>query len=227
MKAHAFVRKRNVLLFAPLSFVVFACNVAPPDETSATATSAVYAGELLSPARVGQAARAAGVPCGDRLVLAVAVAFGESEGYVRASHYNDFDGSVDRGLWQINSKYWPMYGESCVYDAACNAKAMAAISNNGASWTPWLAYTNGRYQQFMSQGREGAAAACNGTTGTGAPTSGAAPSGGATCAELGYVGKCFGEKLVWFENGVCRRVDCAARGQTCGWDGANGYNCVK
>lgn len=219
MKAHAFVR--NAVSFSGLfALLLVACSAASPGEESASSTSAIYAGDLLTPARVAQVARDAGVPCGDRLVLAVAVAFGESEGYTRASHYNDFDGSVDRGLWQINSKAWPMYGEACVYDAACNAKAMVAISNGGASWSPWLAYTNGRYQQFIARAREGAAAVC--ATGGTSTTSG---TGAMSCDELGYEGRCFGDTLVWLENGRCLIVDCAARKKTCGLDGANGNNC--
>jgi hypothetical protein len=125
-----------------------------------------------------------------------------------------------------------MYGESCVYDPACNAKAMVAISNGGSSWTPWLAYTNGRYQQFMSKGREGANAACNGTTSTGPSTTDTggdtnATSSKASCADLGYDGKCVGDVSIWSEDGRCRVRDCGGEGKTCGHISASvGYGCL-
>jgi hypothetical protein len=223
-------------LIASLVALTAACSASPPDETEARATSAVYAGELLTPATVARHARAAGVPCGERLVLAVAVAWGESEGYTRATHYNAFDGSTDRGIWQINSKVWSMYSEACVFDPACNAKAMAAISNNGASWTPWLAYTNGRYAQFMEKGREGENAACNGAGAsdpspsnggsTNVPT-GASGGSGASCAELGYDGECVGDVSIWSENGQCRVRDCGGEGKTCGHISSSvGWGCL-
>jgi hypothetical protein len=216
------------LVFAAgcFSATITACSSTPPEEADERSSSAVYAGELLTPATVARHARNAGVPCGERLVLAVAVAWGESEGYTRATHYNAFDGSTDRGIWQINSKVWHMYSESCVFDPACNARAMADISNKGASWSHWLAYTNGRYAQFMEKGREGENAACNGATGD--PTPEAPGNGrGASCAELGYDGECVGDVSIWSENGQCRVRDCGGEGKTCGHiSSAAGWGCL-
>lgn len=223
--------------FLASSIVVVAACDAPPGEETSNATSAqgTYAGERLSPTRVGQLARDAGVPCGEKLVLAVAVAWGESEGYTRAEHWNP--DSVDRGLWQINSRWWPQYSH-CVWEPTCNARAMAEISNYGSSWSHWLAYTNGRYQQFMAQGREGAAGACNGSSGgsagssTGGSTGGSSgsSSGGAagSCSELGYEGKCEGDVSIWSDNdGSCKVRDCAGEGKTCGHiSSAVGYGCL-
>jgi hypothetical protein len=87
----------------------------------------------------------AGVPCGYNLVKAVAVAAGESGRYQYAYHQNK-NCSLDRGLWQVNSKYW---GDHSTYELEGNAKAMALISSNGKSWTPWIAYLNGGYKKFL------------------------------------------------------------------------------
>jgi hypothetical protein len=46
------------------------------------------------------------------------------------------------------------------------------------------------------------------------------------CGNLGSVGRCFGERAVWCDNGVARAADCSAP-QACGWDGvARGFRCV-
>ena len=123
-----------------------------------------------------------------------------------------------------------MYGESCVFDPACNAKAMAAISNKGASLQQWLAYTNGRYQQFMGQAQAAYARGVAGRGGGGGGGGGGGianpPGGAASCTSLGYEGKCYGTTLVWLEtNGRCRVVDCTTTNRTCRLDGALGYNC--
>lgn len=190
------------------NFVACAPPVVEEIETNAAAQ---YAGELVSDDRIAALAKEAGLPC-SAVVTATAVALGESEGYAGATHAN-VDGSVDRGLWQINSTAWPMYSQSCVFDPACNAGAMAAISGRGASWQPWLAFTNGRYQQFLAraQAAYGRLAACGGTGG-----GGGGGGGTARCDELGYDGKCFGGLSVWAEPGRCRIRDCAAEGKTCG-----------
>ncbi len=88
----------------------------------------------------------AGVPCGKNLVRAVAVAAGESGRYQYAFHQNK-NCSLDRGIWQINGKYW---GELSTYELEGNAKAMSVISSKGAKWTPWIAYLNGSYKTFWS-----------------------------------------------------------------------------
>lgn len=188
---------------AALVFVSAACATAAPEAIESSA-EAQYAGELVSDDRLAALAKEAGLPC-SAIVTATAVALGESEGYAAATHANA-DGSVDRGLWQINSRAWPMYTQSCVFDPACNARAMADISARGASWQPWLAYTNGRYQQFLprAQAAYGRLTACGGG------------GGGATCDALGYDGACFGALSVWSEPGRCRVRDCAAEGKTCG-----------
>lgn len=47
------------------------------------------------------------------------------------------------------------------------------------------------------------------------------------CEGLDYAGECQGQTLRWCEDGAPRAVDCAARGQTCGWQNADiGHNCL-
>lgn len=219
------IAARITAALAGLAIGASACSPTASDEATGTQNAAL--GSTVTPDEIAALAKGAGLPC-DKLVVATAVALGESDGVVRATHYNAYDGSTDRGIWQINSKAWPMFGESCVFDAACNAKAMATISNKGASFSHWLAYTNGRYQQFMSQaqaaygrGVAGCAAGGGGGGGVASP-----PGGAASCVSLGYSGKCYGSTLVWLEtNGECRVVDCSTTKRACRFDGALGYNC--
>ena len=95
---------------------------------------------------------------GDRLVTAVAVGMGESSCRPDAQNSNGPtkgcpNGSVDRGLWQINSCWHPSVSKSCAYDAQCNANAAYRISSGGANWKPWVAYTNGGYENYLDEAR--------------------------------------------------------------------------
>jgi hypothetical protein len=95
---------------------------------------------------------------GDRLVTAVAVGMAESSCRPDAQNANGPtrgcpNGSVDRGLWQINSCYHPSVSRGCAYDAQCNANAAYRISGQGANFRPWAAYTNGSYKKFLAEAR--------------------------------------------------------------------------
>jgi len=95
---------------------------------------------------------------GDRLVTAVAVGMGESSCRANAQNANGPSagcphGSVDRGLWQINSCHHPSVSRSCAYDAQCNANAALRISARGANFRPWVAYTSGAYRKHLPAAR--------------------------------------------------------------------------
>lgn len=80
--------------------------------------------------------RAGGNP--QNAAVAAAVALAESAGNPGATHTNS-SGSIDRGLWQINS----IHGAQSSLDPMANARAAIAISKNGATWEPWCtAYTD-------------------------------------------------------------------------------------
>ena len=103
---------------------------------------------VLTGAQVAQAAFNAGFRS-TSLVYAVAIAQAESSFVLDAVHTNT-DGSVDRGLWQINSVHCPPSGpwdpSALLSSADYNAQAAYAISSNGANWRPWAAfYTFGQY----------------------------------------------------------------------------------
>ncbi len=76
--------------------------------------------------------------------LAAAVALAESGGNPAASNKNS-NGTIDRGLWQINS----VHGKLSTFDKQANARAAVKISSGGKNWRPWVAYTTGAYKKFL------------------------------------------------------------------------------
>lgn len=111
--------------------------------------------------------------------IAAAIAMAESGGNSTATGQNP--GSVDRGLWQINS----VHGAQSTYDVMGNARAAVAISNNGTNWSPWTTYTSGAYRKFLqtnvapdtSAPINGTNAQANNATGTLTADTGPLPGG--------------------------------------------------
>lgn len=116
----------------------------------------------------------------DTLVDAVRIAFAESgkSGYYRASRagyvaspagfrvcdanmrFTNADGSIDRGLFQVNNKFWPALTDAQADDPALNAKfAYQIYVTAGKKFTPWAAFNNLQYQQFWQEGVTGPALA--------------------------------------------------------------------
>lgn len=76
------------------------------------------------------------------LVTAIAVSLAEDPTSDPALVNKNTNGSVDRGLWQINSKAWPNYdGSRLLTDPVYNASAAYTISKAGNDWSPWVTYT--------------------------------------------------------------------------------------
>ena len=111
----------------------------------------------LSPAEIAGYARAAGLS-GTAVVAATAIALAESGGNPAAVHHNtDKHRTTDVGLWQINTFWHPQYDAEKLKDPAYNARAMAAISNNGTSWSAWTTYGTTRYQAKLAEATTAAA----------------------------------------------------------------------
>lgn len=87
-----------------------------------------------------------------QIVVAIAVAMAESSCTPRAKNVNE-GGSVDRGLWQMNSRYHSEVSDSCAYQIQCNANAAWTVSSHGAKWSPWSAYNNGSWKTFLANAR--------------------------------------------------------------------------
>lgn len=89
-------------------------------------------------------AREAGIPEA-QLATAAAIAMAESSLQFGATHQNSATtgcpfGSTDRGLWQINSCYWPQYDATqLLTNGQYNAVAMAAVYA-AQGWHGWSTY---------------------------------------------------------------------------------------
>ncbi len=79
--------------------------------------------------------------------MAIAIALAESGGDPTATDH-DANGTVDRGLWQINSVH-TQFSASCDYDPRCGAGAAFSISAGGTDWEPWTTYQNGAEIPFL------------------------------------------------------------------------------
>lgn len=97
-----------------------------------------------------------------------AIAMAESGGRSGAKHVNS-DGSVDRGIWQINSVHG--YGDSS-FNALQNAKQAVAIYN-GSGLGAWTTYTSGAYRNFLGGSGGGGG---RGSVETGVPAGTRGPS---------------------------------------------------
>lgn len=89
----------------------------------------------LSPVEIAAVVVAAGFP---DPVTAVAVVLGESGGDTRAVNRNT-DGSIDRGLWQINSRWHPDVTDEQAFDINASTQAAWRISSGGTDFNPWHA----------------------------------------------------------------------------------------
>jgi cell wall-associated NlpC family hydrolase len=148
---------------------------------------------------VAQYAIAAGFKGAD-LVTAVAVSFTEDPSHdpTRDSGRN-FDGSIDRGLWQINSKAHSEYSDAFCHSGANNARAAFIISSSGKNWEPWTTYRDGAYRGNLDAARKAIAAATkansqsgNATVGTG--SGGVAPKRTTTSLAVDFVNEALSQR---------------------------------
>lgn len=119
----------------------------------------------LSDSEIAGAVRDAGFPK-HSWTVAVAVALAESGGNPTATNHNS-NGSTDYGLFQINSVHADLLSKHNWQDPTDNARMALAISAHGNNWTPWVAFTTGRYRMYLPRAKAA----------TGKP---ATPSGGGT-----------------------------------------------
>lgn len=92
-------------------------------------------------------------PAGQAEIIstAVAIAMAESGGDPQATHKNN-NGSIDYGLWQINSVHQGIEQDNWS-SPFVNAKWASDISSLGSNWKPWSTYNNGAYLKWMVPAR--------------------------------------------------------------------------
>lgn len=132
----------------------------------------------LTAQQIAGYAQAAGFPP-EELARATAVALAESGGDPGASHVNT-NGSVDYGLWQINTVHGGLLNQGNKFDPLDNAKmALTVWRGAGGKWSPWSVYNNGRSQGFMAQATLAAAKPVPPASPAGASAPGSATAPGA------------------------------------------------
>jgi hypothetical protein len=72
---------------------------------------------------------------------AVGIIYRESRGDPKAKNVNT-NGSIDRGLFQINNEAWPQIDDKCAYDAVCNVEKAYNVIYEAAQFHPW--YSSGQ-----------------------------------------------------------------------------------
>jgi murein DD-endopeptidase MepM/ murein hydrolase activator NlpD len=102
----------------------------------------------ISVAQARQYAAAAGFR-GSALDTIVAIAQAESSLDTSARNINT-DGSIDRGILQINKRWHPEVSDAAAYDPAASFAAGYQISNRGTDFHPWSTYTNNAYKAYMT-----------------------------------------------------------------------------
>ncbi len=111
---------------------------------------------FIKPYAVVDAMYQAGFRYGKGLTIGLAVAWAESRFNATATHTNA-DGSVDRGLWQINSVAYPNVTNAQAFDPLQSSKLAWTISKSGTDFTPWSAYGDGGvtqpYRAYMETAR--------------------------------------------------------------------------
>lgn len=82
--------------------------------------------------------------------MAYAICMAESGGNPNATDYNS-DGSVDRGLMQVNSIHADLVSGNltALFDPSINIKVAYTLSHGGTNWTAWSTYNNGEYKRFL------------------------------------------------------------------------------
>lgn len=105
---------------------------------------AVGYGPVLTPSQIRDLwIRHGGDPA--KADVAVAVALAESGGRPGATNTSNSNGSVDRGLFQVNS----VHGHHSTFDLSANVAYAVQLSHAGHDWSPWVAYTTGAYRRYL------------------------------------------------------------------------------
>lgn len=96
-------------------------------------------------------------------VTMTAIALAESSGNPGAVSKPNTNGTIDRGLFQINSVHQQYDQGMLVNDPGYNTRAAFQLSGGGKSFQPWSTYNSGAYKKYLSQ----AQAAAGGSTAAG------------------------------------------------------------
>lgn len=124
-------------------------------------TAQPRASNVLAPLDLEAALRAAGFRFGDGLDIAYAVICAESGKDAGITgpivsysplQIGNTDGSIDRGLCQLNSRYHAEVTDDQAYTPASACAAMRRIYlASGKSFSQWAGYTSGAFRRYMTE----------------------------------------------------------------------------
>jgi hypothetical protein len=109
--------------------------------------------KLYSMHEVRDFCKAAGFS-GDNLAIAIAVIWAESGGNAWAVNINSTpgkptDGSIDLGICQWNSYWWPLITPAKAMDPQFAIKKFYEVSK-GTNFSYWNAFVSGAHKKFLS-----------------------------------------------------------------------------
>ena len=145
-----FRRRAGLLIAALLLALVAGCSQQSAPPTSQPDIENLAACERISMTRTIKLLKRDGRLPKSQWATAGAIAKAESS-LCQDAYNSNTNGSVDRGLYQINSVH--RYAVSCLYNASCNTKAAVNIYRQRGNWTAWVAYNSGAYKQYLGQAR--------------------------------------------------------------------------
>lgn len=122
-------------------------NTASESGGAAATGPVTGSGSAALAVRTRDALKSAGFS-GDALATMLAIGTAESSLVTTAQHTNS-DGSIDRGVFQINNRWHPEVSDACAYDLSCSAQQVYRISNGGKSFSPWSTYTSGAFKKYL------------------------------------------------------------------------------
>ena len=133
--------------------------------SSPAGAEVTHAGRQLSPEEVMEAAYQAGFHTEEQLLVVTSIAVAESSLWsgFRNSHPEygtrstaaGTEPHADRGLFQINSYFWPQYSDAATDDPFQAARIVHEISRGGSDFTPWHTYEWGWVQRYWDAPYDG------------------------------------------------------------------------
>jgi hypothetical protein len=152
----------------------------------------------LSDQQIANVAKASGWQSTSDIATAVAIALAESGGVSDITSPPNKNGTVDRGLWQVNSVHG--YDPSELLTPTGNGRAAHAVYLK-EGWRAWSKYKNGKYRVFLARGMAVAGKASDTGGGSGADVTKDAPIPN-PLSPLGDFGSLLTSAETWYRLGL-------------------------
>jgi LysM repeat protein len=92
----------------------------------------------------------------ENAITIVGIAMAESGLDTEAKGYNPpsvghSEGTLDRGVLQLNDYWQRDYNDACAYDAACSFKAAWDISEHATTFWSWITFRLGKHGAYLAE----------------------------------------------------------------------------